>query len=100
VSQFAQARIPDHEAAQSELCPKGADHRAEEHRRRAFVLRRIKRHIVRRIDPDMPPAELTMIDGEIDAQVGAELNPSAMPTDFGNPERDINLLPEGSDQEA
>jgi hypothetical protein len=48
----------------------------------------------------MPPAELTMIDGEIDAQVGAELNPSAMPTDFGNPERDINLLPEGSDQEA
>lgn len=58
--------------------------------------RRIKKKAVRRIDPDIPPEELEVIDGEIDAMKPEELNPGLAMSmmeleagpDTGNPARD------------
>lgn len=49
------------------------------------MTRRIKKKAVRRIDPEMPAAELEQIDAEIDAMTADDLMPPA-PLDTGDPE--------------
>lgn len=46
--------------------------------------KRIKKRAVRRVEPDIPPEDLRVIDEEIDAQEEAELQ--TPPTDFGPPD--------------
>lgn len=51
------------------------------------MTKRIKKRAVRRIEPDMDPEDLDVVDAEIDEQDEAALRP--LPTDTGNPEVDM-----------
>jgi hypothetical protein len=48
--------------------------------------KRIKKRAVRRIEPDMDPADLETIDKEIEAQTEEDMTAVPLPTDTGDPE--------------